>query len=65
MARTVEIVYPVCCGIDVHKSFIVACVAVTDEHSHTEHHIKSGRSVLLCQLLCGGVNDVFQTTPLY
>ncbi|MBV5349573.1 IS110 family transposase [bacterium] len=40
MARTVEIVYPVCCGIDVHKSFIVACVAVTDEHSHTEHHIK-------------------------
>ena len=40
MARTVEIVYPVCCGIDVHKSFIVACVAVTDQHSHTEHHIK-------------------------
>ena len=40
MARTVEIVYPVCCGMDVHKSFIVACVAVTDEHSHTEHHIK-------------------------
>ncbi|MDR2615281.1 MAG: IS110 family transposase [Oscillospiraceae bacterium] len=40
MARTVEIVYPVCCGIDVHKSFIVACIAVTDEHSHTEHHIK-------------------------
>ena len=40
MARTVKIVYPVCCGMDVHKSFIVACVAVTDEHSHTEHHIK-------------------------
>jgi len=40
MARTVEIIYPVCCGMDVHKSFIVACVAVTDEHSHTEHHIK-------------------------
>lgn len=40
MARTVEIVYPVCCGMDVHKSFIVACVAVTDEHSHTQHHIK-------------------------
>jgi transposase len=40
MARTVEIVYPVCCGMDVHKSFIVACIAVTDEHSHTEHHIK-------------------------
>ena len=40
MARTVEIVYPVCCGMDVHKNFLVACIAVTDEHSHTEHHIK-------------------------
>ncbi|MHC1762171.1 MAG: IS110 family transposase [Negativicutes bacterium] len=40
MARKVEIIYPVCCGMDVHKSFIVACVAVTDEHSHTEHHMK-------------------------
>ena len=40
MARTVEIVYPVCCGMDVHKSFVVACIAVTDEHSHTAHHIK-------------------------
>lgn len=40
MARTVEIVYPICCGMDVHKSFIVACIAVTDERSHTEHHIK-------------------------
>lgn len=40
MARTVEIVYPVCCGMDVHKSFVVACVAVTNEHSRTEHHIK-------------------------
>ena len=28
MARKVEIVYPVCCGMDVHKSFIVACVAI-------------------------------------
>jgi hypothetical protein len=27
MTRTVEIVYPVCCGMDVHKSFIVACIA--------------------------------------
>lgn len=40
MARTVEIIYPVCCGMDVHKSFLVACIAVTDEHSHTEHHIR-------------------------
>lgn len=40
MARTVEIVYPVCCGMDVHKSFIVACIAVTNERSITEHHLK-------------------------
>lgn len=40
MAGTVEIVYPVCCGMDVHKSFIVACIAVTDEHSQTKHHLK-------------------------
>ena len=40
MARTVEIVYPVCCGMDVHKSFIVACVAITNGQSYTEHHIR-------------------------
>ena len=40
MARTVEIVYPVCCGMDVHKSFLVACIAVTDESSNTQHHIR-------------------------
>jgi transposase len=39
-SRTVDIVYPVCCGMDIHKNFLVACVAVTDERSHTEHHIK-------------------------
>lgn len=39
-SRTVDIVYPVCCGMDIHKNFLVACVAVTDEHSHTEHYIK-------------------------
>lgn len=25
-----KIVYPICCGIDVHKSFVVACIASTD-----------------------------------
>jgi len=37
---TVEIVYPTCCGIDVHKNFLVACVAKTDEHGHTSHVMK-------------------------
>ena len=40
MGRTVDIVYPVCCGMDVHKSFLVACIAVTDERSNTTHYIK-------------------------
>jgi len=40
MASTVEIVYPVCCGMDVHKNFLVACIAITNEHSKTEHHIR-------------------------
>lgn len=25
-----KIVYPICCGIDVHKTFVVACIASTD-----------------------------------
>ena len=25
-----KIVYPVCCGMDVHKSFVVACIATTN-----------------------------------
>ncbi len=51
MARTVEIVYPVCCGMDVYKSFIVACVAVTDERSHIEHHIKRFLTLFKCDLV--------------
>ena len=37
MASVVEIVYPTCCGIDVHKDFLVACIAKTDERGHTTH----------------------------
>jgi len=40
LARTVDIVYPVCCGMDVHKNFLVACIATTDERSNTTHQIK-------------------------
>ena len=40
MAGTVDIVYPVCCGMDVHKNFLVACIATTDERNHTTHQIK-------------------------
>jgi len=30
-----KIVYPICCGIDVHKSFVVACIATTNEKGVT------------------------------
>ena len=40
MAGVVDIVYPVCCGMDVHKNFLVACIAITDERSNTTHQIK-------------------------
>jgi transposase len=32
--------YPTCCGIDVHKNFLVACIAKTDECGHTSHLMK-------------------------
>ena len=34
---TFKIVYPVCCGIDVHKSFVVACIAATNEKGLTTY----------------------------
>ena len=40
MSSVVEIVYPTCCGIDVHKNFLVACIARTDERGHTTHLTK-------------------------
>ncbi len=35
-----KIVYPICCGIDVHKSFLVACIASTNEHGVTTYKSK-------------------------
>ncbi len=32
-----KIVYPICCGIDVHKSFVVACIAMTDNRGVTTY----------------------------
>jgi len=40
MSRVVDIVHAVCCGIDVHKSFLVACIATTDERNNTTHQIR-------------------------
>jgi len=32
-----RIVYPVCCGLDVHKSFVFACIAATGENGVTTY----------------------------
>ncbi len=35
-----KIVYPICCGMDVHKSFVVACIATTNECGVTTYQSK-------------------------
>ena len=35
-----KIVYPTCCGIDVHKSFVAACIATTNEKLVTTYKSK-------------------------
>lgn len=40
MSSVIEIVFPTCCGIDVHKNFLVACIAKTDNRGQTEHLIR-------------------------
>jgi transposase len=32
-----KIVYPICCGLDVHKSFVYACIASTNERGVTTY----------------------------
>lgn len=32
-----RIVYPICCGIDVHKKFVVATVGTTNQSGVTEY----------------------------
>ena len=35
-----KIVYPICCGIDVHKTFVVACIASTSDKGVTTYQTK-------------------------
>ena len=34
---TLRIVYKICCGIDVHKTFVMACIASTDSSGVTTY----------------------------
>ena len=35
-----KIVYRICCGMDIHKSFVVACIASTNEQGVTTYKSK-------------------------
>jgi hypothetical protein len=35
-----KIVYPICCGIDIHKTFVVVCIASTNEKGVTTYKSK-------------------------
>ena len=38
-----KIIYRVCCGMDVHKSFIVACIASANEQGVTAYYGRGSR----------------------
>ena len=35
-----KIIYPNCCDIDVHKTFVIAVIAITDKQGITTYHRK-------------------------
>lgn len=35
-----QVLYPRCCGLDVHKASIAACVLVADGHTKQKHHLR-------------------------
>ena len=59
-----KIVYKICCGIDVHKTFVVACIAstndkgVTSYESHRFSTYTSGLKTLLQWLIDRNCKDV-------
>ena len=59
-----KIVYKICCGIDVHKTFVVACIASTNDkgitsyESHRFSTYTSGLKTLLQWLLDRDCKDV-------
>ena len=47
-----EVLYQTCCGIDVHKQFLVACLLVVDEAGHQHKEIRRF-STMTGELLAG------------
>jgi len=64
VTMALKIVYKICCGIDVHKTFVVACIAstndkgVTSYESHRFSTYTSGLKTLLQWLLKRNCKDV-------
>lgn len=63
-----KIVYKICCGIDVHKTFVVACIAstnnngVTSYKSHRFSTYTKGLKELLQWLLANNCTDVYMAS---
>ena len=58
-----KIVYPICCGLDVHRDFVYACIAttvngVTTYKSHRFSTFTKGLRELLSWLLASNCKDV-------
>ena len=59
-----KIVYPICCGLDVHRDFVYACIASPDIHgitsykSHRFSTFTKGLKELLTWLLQNNCKDV-------
>ena len=64
VSMALKIVYKICCGIDVHKTFVVACIAstndkgVTSYESHRFSTYTNGLKDLLQWLLTRNCKDV-------
>jgi hypothetical protein len=39
-SRIIQIVHPICCGMDVHKKSISACIIFPDSNGEEKHEIK-------------------------
>lgn len=42
-----RLIYPICCGLDVHKKVIVATIVTTNSSGISEYHQKSFATIIL------------------
>ena len=65
-----KIIYPICCGLDVHKDFVYACIATTENgvttyKSHRFSTFTKGLRELLSWLLSNNCKDVCKHPEIY